>query len=521
MHNRDWMEPRRVGLVLLLALGMVIPGLMPAPLTTASQPVTDAFADVRPELQTEVAGEIADGLSSYVIDVTLDEATSTIAGTMDVTFHNEAEIPLAEVYFRLYPNIAYYAEGALDIGTATVAGAAAPTTLEVDATALRVDLVGPLPPDDSVDIELSFTTTVPLDATGSYGIFRRDSVNGTWILADWHPVLAVFEDGHGWHLDPATSAGDPTHAASALYDVTVTAPDSLTIVASGVPVAASEEAAAGTRSSRSIAGPAREFTIVVDDDYVMAGDELDGITIAVYTEPETPVEVAEQTVAIAVRAVRVFSDLYGPYPFTELDLVETRLAGALAVSWSGLIFIDSAAMMGRMATGDSLGYETIVAHEIAHLWWGATVGSNSNDHTFVNEGMATLSSIIYLERTAGPEAAALAREAWMLAPARRLLSRGDRVVDQPIAEGQDEAARSESIYGKGALGFSAIRRQIGDEAFFAALRDFAAEHQFEIAEPDDLKDAFAAASGQDLDPLWSHWFKETAMTAEEIASFAE
>ncbi|MBA2520877.1 MAG: M1 family metallopeptidase [Chloroflexia bacterium] len=517
MTQRNRIGPRRGWLTLLLALTLVLPGVTIATPPIASQSVAEADADVRPELRAEVAADVADGVSTYVIDATLDEATSTITGTMDVAFHNEAATPLAEVYFRLYPNIAYYAEGDLAIADVTVNGAAATTGLEVDATALRVDLTEPLPANGAIDLALSFTTTVPIDAGGSYGIFRRDSANGTWILADWHPVLAVFEDGHGWHLNPATSAGDPTHAASSFYDVTFTAPESLTVVASGLPV--TEETAAGSRTARFITGPAREFTLVVDDDFVQTSDEIDGLTISVYTEPKTPAAAAEETLAIAARSVRVFGELFGPYPFTELDLVETGLAGALAVSWSGVIFLDSAAMLGRMATADPLGYETIVAHEIAHQWWGGMIGSNSNDHTFINEGLATLSSIIFLERTAGAEAAAAARDAWLLTPARRLLTRGDRVVDQPIAEGQDELARADSIYGKGALGFAAIRRQIGDEAFFAALRDHADAFRFAIAEPDDLREAFAAASGQDLDALWSHWFNETALTAAEIDTF--
>ena len=40
---------------------------------------------------------------------------------------------------------------------------------------------------------MTFTTTVPADSTGSYGIFTRDTRNGSWVLADWYPILAVWE----------------------------------------------------------------------------------------------------------------------------------------------------------------------------------------------------------------------------------------------------------------------------------------------------------------------------------------
>lgn len=511
-------QPRR-GFLLLAVLSLILSTAAAFPLVTAAQTEPDRYAEVRPELRDEVAAEVDGDLSSYIIDATLDEAAGTIAGTMEATFQNDSGSPLDEVYFRLYPNIDYYAEGDLAIAAGAVEGAPATFALEVDDSALRVDLPTPLASAESVDLALSFTTTVPSDSAGSYGILSRESSSGTWVLANWHPVLAVFEPGHGWHLDPATPAGDPTHAATAFYDVTFTAPEALTVVASGAEV--SEELANGVRTERFIAGPAREFTMVVDHDYVVRQEQLDGVTVSVYTEPGTAPEVARETLAIVSQALAVFGELYGQYPYTELDLVETPLDGALAVSWSGVIFLDGPSMLGRMAIADPLAFETILAHEIAHLWWGAAVGTNSNDHTFINEGLATLSSVIYLERTAGPEAAAVAREQWMLRPARWLLERGDVIADQPAADGQNQAVRSAAVYGKGSLGFAAIRREIGDDAFFAALRAFAADHRFNITTPEALKTALATAAGRDLDALWSHWFNEAALTAEEIASFEE
>ena len=65
---------------------------------------------------------------------------------------------------------------------------------------------------------------------------------------------------------------------------------------------------------------------------------------------------------------------------------------------------------------------------------------------------------------------------WTTGPARRLLSAGDAVVDVPAATGQDEVTRSAAIYGKGSLGFFAIRQAIGAEAFEAALRDLTSRY---------------------------------------------
>ena len=475
----------------------------------------DAYGDLLPELRGEVSAETAGKLNTYDIDATLDAAAGTIAATARVTFVNDAETPLNEVYFRLYPNAAYYDEGGLTVDSVQVGGVPVVPGLEVEETALSVPLSEPVVPGETVAIELAFATTVPVDSAGSYGIFRRDTADGTWILADWHPVLAVYEDGVGWRIDPPTSFGDPTFAASALYDVTLAAPADLIVVTSGV--TAEERSRGELVERRYVAGPAREFTLVADDDYASVTAEVDGTRVTAYAEPDPVASAAAHAALdVAVRALDVYGQRFGAYPFAELDLVQTRLSGALAVSWSGIIFLDGPTLLAGYATTNVPGFETVVAHEVAHLWWGASVGSNSNDHTFINEGLATASSIVYLEATAGDDVAGSQLTRWVLAPARTLLERGDAVVDLPIADGQDPTIRSWAYYAKAALGFLALRKEVGDEAFFAGLRDFAETHRFGIAEPDDLLAAFETASGEELDRFWRHWFEATELTAEEI-----
>ena len=111
-------------------------------------------------------------------------------------------------------------------------------------------------------------------------------------------------------------------------------------------------------------------------------------------------------------------------------------------------------------------------------------------------------------------------DAWVTGPAFELLAAGDAVVDTPVATGDDPAIWSDAAYGKGSLGFLAIREEIGAAAFETALHDLATRYAWGEATPDDLRAAFETVSGQDLDALWSHWFNEAAMTQEEIDEIA-
>jgi aminopeptidase N len=227
-------------------------------------------------------------------------------------------------------------------------------------------------------------------------------------------------------------------------------------------------------------------------------------------------DTAQTTLDRAAEALRFYNAWLGAYPAREVDLVEVDPSGALGIAWSGLLFLDGPALLDTYGDFDPEGLASIVGHEVAHLWWGILIGGDSNKHPFIQEGLATVSSLLYLEDTLGPDAATGELEAWVIAPSRRLLSAGDAVVDLPIAEEQDERIRSDAAYGKGSLGFLAIREQIGAEAFAAALREIATDFRWGEVAPQDLRAAFEKASGQDLEDLWSHWFDETAMTSEEI-----
>jgi aminopeptidase N len=117
----------------------------------------------------------------------------------------------------------------------------------------------------------------------------------------------------------------------------------------------------------------------------------------------------------------------------------------------------------------------------------------------------------------GPDAAALSLYGWMVTPYLNLLAgSGDAVADVSIFDQPATAPLSTVAYGKGGLGFLAIRNQIGNDAFIAALAIYADRFRLGIAEPADLLAAFEAASGQSLQELWSVWFDSATTTAADI-----
>ena len=150
-----------------------------------------------------------------------------------------------------------------------------------------------------------------------------------------------------------------------------------------------------------------------------------------------------------------------------------------------------------------------ILHEIGHQWWGGTVGANSNDHTWMVEGLTNATAVL---AQAEPFRDQLRRPRRSMPGSSGRISTcsialATRVADVSIFDQPADSPLSTLAYGKGALGFLAIRNAIGHDAFIEALATYADSFRLGIADPDDLLAAFETASGQNLGDLWQFWFE--------------
>jgi aminopeptidase N len=192
-------------------------------------------------------------------------------------------------------------------------------------------------------------------------------------------------------------------------------------------------------------------------------------------------------------------------------------AGTLGISWASLVQLDGPSLAAQ--AGDPQFLDFLLSHEVGHQWWGHLVGFNSNDHTFLTEGLTNYLMTAEVEWSQG-RPAAVAMLGTLVAPRYLSLIRsgGDAVADTPFPDAPP--GFGDLVYGKAALGFLAIRLQIGDDAFFGALATFAGDgpdgFRFRVAEPGDLLAAFETASGQDLGVTWDRWFLAADITTDEV-----
>jgi len=470
-----------------------------------------------------VAGAVED-VSRYDLDVTFEPDSRTLSGSMSVEWANGTGQSQGALYVRLYPNADHYVDGQTEVSAVTVDGQPVASTLWPDATVLEVETNGAVAPGDDVVVRLEFVTTIPTTSDASFGILGGDRDTGWW-LADWYPILAGWEDGTGWYLDPPTRFGDPTFAESATYDLAFTAPDEYLVVGSGVTTGTTANEPAGMDTTGFATAPARDVTLSLlpETDTVplesVVGN-IAGIAVRVTLPDDHSIPgLADAILAIASDTLPLYETWLGQYPEGELDIASVPLAGASGVSWSGLVWLDIGPIVedGEFSVAEREQLRFVLTHELSHQWIAGIVGSNNNDHGFMSEGLANALSVLAIRDVSGVEAAERSLREQVASGYRRMLeSDGDGIADAPLTDDTDIAARSNLVYGKAALGFEAIRQAIGNEAFFAGLAVYAHDYRFAVSTPDDLRRAFQQVSGTDLAPIWSFWFEEEATTTADV-----
>jgi hypothetical protein len=504
----------------LLSLLLILLLLGTSTAILAAPPNYDALI---PEFQDAYAERFDESLIAYSIAIRFRPEVNRITGTMQVTVPNTTNQHLNDVAFRLFPNAVYYGEGYVLIESATVDGEPVDHQLDASKTALIVPLPEPLAPGDAVRIDLTFRTIIPENSRGTYGIFSHHLATDAWVLADWHPIVAGWDDDLGWRIDPPTPQGDPTFADTALYDLTVTLPAEYDLISTGAQRTV-ERLPNDQQRVSIVTGPARDLTLLISNQLTAQTGYAGETAVRVWAyQDEASQAAAAWVLTESIAALNAWGARYGTYPGVELDLVATPVQQAvLGVSWTGLVMLSDALLLVDTAWIESDPHTArfAIVHEIGHQWWGNMIGTNSNDHPFMVEGLTNALSIDVFNDLYGPEAAlAMLNEQMADRYRQALLQRGDDVVDTPVgSENQNGPGRAALAYGKGALGFLAIRLAMGDAAWFAAFETYADVHLFDNAEPADLRSILIgnAPEGVDVAAIWQHWFNEATITTDDI-----
>jgi peptidase M1-like protein len=460
---------------------------------TPALPLADQRLAMREGSENDI--DKVQGVPFYLLDMTLSTDPLLIEGHETVYFTNSSTLPLNSIVFRLPVN-GLAGERLEEVTDLKADGNAIEPLWSVSDSVLRLPLEKPLPPGETTPISMSFNLTLPEDFEVSYG--RIGDQGGVIALASFVPMLSVYRDGQWWEEMPVP-LGDPAFSETAFFDVTLKAPQDEQIASSGV-VISQEEDGKDTRY-HIVTGPVRDFALLLSTEFETVSKTEDGVKVTVWSSPGDH-QADEEALDKTLIALHIYDEKFGEYPFKELDVVETPITAG-GIEYPGLIYIAS-----DVWDPSDFFFEVVISHEVAHQWWYSMVGNDQISEPWLDEALANYSVEVYYRESLAPAAGDNVRSVYQ----QRLddyLDNGSHKnmpVDLPVST-YDERAYSVFVYQKGALFYSHLADDYGQDKVYAFLRAYYNRFQYKVATTDDLRRMVGEFFGDKGARFFDEWIK--------------
>jgi len=499
----------------------------------------------------------------YRIDAELVPATSQINGRETVRYFNRSPDTLRTVWIYLNQNLfaassPRVVETPVTAGTEILRVAAWGQALAkrdtgagyaVSATLMRVGLPRPLPPHDSLDLDIAWNFQVPPD-----GAPREGTTGDVFMVAYWYPQLAVYDDVTGWQTDPYLG-GAEFYMGYADYEVNLSVPQGWLVAATGEltnpvdvlsrqtrdrlaesrrvasvvhvvrdqdrgvgPTKATNTGFDGVLTWRFRARNVRDFDwgasakFIWDATVAVVGDrDRDGhpdtTAINTFFRPEARAWSWDRSAEYERSSVEFLSGYLWPYPWPQM----TALEGP--VSCTGMEYPMLTCIGGPR---DTLSLYSVQVHETGHMWFPMQVGSDERRFAWQDEGLTRFNQAQGMQAFfKGFDRERISREAY-LALARTdsevaLMRPGDQYPYGTPAYGV-------ASYDKMATNMVALRALLGNDAFLSAYRTYGLRWQYKHPTPYDFFNSFNSLAAGDLSWFWRTRWYETWTLDQAIAS---
>ncbi|MCL1944051.1 MAG: T9SS type A sorting domain-containing protein [Candidatus Azobacteroides sp.] len=359
---------------------------------------------------------------------------------------------------------------------------------------IRIDLPEAVSTERSDSLSISYHG-VP-DPTG-FGSYVRSQHNGV-------PIVWTLSEPYGAE-DWFPCKNDLTDKVDSI-DIFVTAPDGNRVASNGVLVSVTPTTADRNIHHWKMRYPVAAYLIAIAvTNYAVYSDwynrsDADKLEILNYVYPERLETRKTETPAI-IPILQFFEEKFGRYPFSD------EKYGHAEFGWGGGMENQTMSFMVNF------GYE-LMAHELAHQWFGDMITCGSWHDIWLNEGFATYATALFQEKTYPAD-----WENWKISRINDVTSVPDGSVYRYDISSNSVIFPNRYTYSKGALVLHMLRFVLGDEQFFDALWNYAHDPtlQFNFAFTADLRNHFEAVSGKDLSEFFDTWIYKEGYPVYDIS----
>lgn len=424
--------------------------------------------------------------SSYILLAELDYERHHLAVSQIVTYVNRTGEPLAELLFVVEPN---RQPGTFRLHRLNWTDGQAIESFRLEGSRLQIPLPAPLAPGARVGMYLFFELDLPA-RSGPFGYTSRQTN-----LGDWYPYIPPYRAGQGWLVHEPAIVGEHLVYDVADYRVEI----DLAGPHTDLEIAASAPAERNGTQYRYQLDAARSFAWSVSPEYQILQEPAGSAMVVSYVFPEH-LSAGQAALRASMDALALYAELFHPYPHTSLAIVEADFADGM--EYDGLYFL------GReyyeAYAGSPQGYLTTIAvHEASHQWWYGLVGNDQASEPWLDEALAVYSELLFYERVY-PDLI----DWWWEFRVKRFSPSGR--VSSTIYDHDGFQPYVNAVYLRGALFVDGLHRLVGDEAFFAFLRDYATRYVHSQVTAEDFFTTLAEHTAVDLSTLTSVYFAPVA-----------
>jgi aminopeptidase N len=409
----------------------------------------------------------------YTLELSIDPKNNTLSG--DCTIEAQATQPLSAF------NLDF---SGLTIEQVTINGKAAKYRREE-----RELIITPARPIDNGDV---FTVTVIYNGTPK----RTPSLGALWSSGWFH------NDDNEVFISSEISSSDNWYPVNdhpldkATYSFRITVPKPYVVAANGLLQKEVDNGDTVTYVWEATEPMASYVAAVSIGEYVIETEQgPDGILIRNYLPPDFP-EASKAGIDQTADMLSFFSERFGPYPFDAYGIVIVDFPRDAPVAME----TQTLSQHGEEEYALS---EYVIAHELAHQWFGDSVSLKNWQDIWLKEGAATYAGWLWLEHKESGTLDAKARGAYPM----------EAFSPNPPGNPPSTNLYTNTIFDRGALTFHALRLRVGDEVFFNILRTYTARFRYGNANTVDFIAVAEEVSGQNLLEFFDSWLYDVKIPA--------